>query len=246
MAAKSNSASEPATTEVSLTVQFFDWIETSVKADELALFSPQRAARIAAKRETARQLLEDYMAELKETNTIGTVESLPVFWRDLVLSRKSFPDVADYDASVRVVSAIHGVIAEFIKPYMKAALLSTKTPGLMCEYEREMKSLPCELGPNDKVDSLLAEATDLPPSLDDGNLQSVIARMRTWPPERSLVRALVLLGYLSRIGDPLAFRRWLERANPLLEAKTPAARLAEGAWAEIADQVDEMLTGFRQ
>jgi hypothetical protein len=54
------------------------------------------------------------------------------------------------------------------------------------------------------------------------------------------------VGYLSRIGEPLAFRRWLERANPLLEAQTPAARLAEGAWAEIADQVDEMLTGFRQ
>jgi hypothetical protein len=245
MCAKNKSGSKAKrTTDVSLESKLFNWLEESCGTDDTGIFSRRVNARILASQAAASEILKQHMTKPPPPESSLTLESLPEFWRGLVLSESSFPDKTDYYASIRALCIVHEIVAEVLKPYIKASLLTIKVPGTMREFEARMRAdLPSLLGEQRHDKPLMDEASETPPPLmGDQDLPELIQEMRNWRDDRAVLRVVLLLSLLSRIGGHAALQYWLERPNVILAGSSPAQLIGRGEWAEVADLADRMLT----
>jgi hypothetical protein len=96
-----------------------------------------------------------------------------------------------------------------------------------------------------QVDRPLLEQTPqkAPPLVGDEDFPTLVADMRGWKGNRAIIRSLLLLAHLDRIGGHKPLELWLEKSNLLLAGARPIDVIAEGKWGVVSDLVDEMLTG---
>ena len=230
--------------DVPLEVKLFNWLEESCRMEDIGIFSRGIQARILASQTAASQILKQHMTKPPPPESSLTLESLPEFWRGLVLSESSFPDKTDYDASIRALCFVQQVVSEILKPYIKASLLTITVPGTMREFEAQVRNdFPRILGEQRHDKPLIDEASETPPPLTgDQDFPELILEMRNWRDERAVLRVVLLLACLSRIGGHAPLRYWLERPNSILAGSSPSDLIARGEWTEIADMADRMLT----
>jgi hypothetical protein len=122
------------------------------------------------------------------------------------------------------------------------------------------------LSPLDKIKNVMATTKAL--RLSNGNLSAQrvaqlygisLSRLAAWlgrtkqalsktPAADSLQKTL---GYFERVArlrlvtaSDAEFRKWLRMSNDTLENQTPLELIEKGLWQDLADKVDDMLTGM--
>jgi hypothetical protein len=173
------------------------------------------------------------------------LNSLPEFWRALVFGKKAFRDENDYYASIRVLSRIQSTISELLKPYIKASIIATREPGAMCEFDRQMAGFLGQMSMDEAENQPLLdqEFRSAPPLEGDQDFLPLVREMRGWNGDSGILRALLLLAHLNRIGGHDALKQWLERPNVILGGRSPLNAIVQGKWIDVADLADEMLAG---
>ena len=144
-------------------------------------------------------------------------------------------------------------------------VLRKNSDGAKAGADRDRETAPPRPGPLDRVKGVMHATADL--RVSSGNLSAErvakvfgvsLSQLAGWlgrtrqavsktPAADSLQPALNYFERVARLRlvtkNDAEFRKWLRMPNELLGGRTPLLCLKTGAWQEIADQVDDMLTG---
>ena len=66
--------------------------------------------------------------------------------------------------------------------------------------------------------------------------------MRSWGESGAILRCMLLLGQLNRIGGHVPLKYWLERPNAMLNFESPIGLIEQKRWLVLADHMDDMLS----
>lgn len=226
----------------------FRWLEKSLMSEDRELFRHPFKSAPRRPSEIIHQLEQKFMSKRKsKTKAEGqsALESIPEFWRGLILRKDAFPDEADYYASIRSMCIVHEVISLILRPYIVASLSATKVRGKMLEFEMNLSSDLPEAENGKREDCPLIDLTqDSTPSLDPtANFQTLLIQMRTWSNDRAIMRTILLAAQLNRYAGHAPLQRWLEKPNPILAGQSPLENIAQGNWPAVAELIDDLLTG---
>jgi hypothetical protein len=234
--------------DVALLGRLLDCVEAFARRKDRASFrSRPQVTRERSGSASNTQLMADSTEPL-DSQRLPELGDLPPFWRTLVLSKDRFAAESDFYASIRALCQIQAAVSELLAPYLKASLIAMRQPGAMHDFASDLNRGLAGVPTDGRQDRPLLEQTvdSTSPYTEDGDFLAQVIEMRGWDENGAVLRGLLLLAHLGRIGGHKRLMFWLQEPNLALSGDSPIALIVKGKWGSVADLADNLLTCWQR